>query len=190
MYFEVYIRHFYHLKYIQYTTISVSIQGSIAFWQCDIYSNKWEENITIWTRRQIMMMFISLITPTGEIFSSSIHRYFFAFQSFYTFFPLSPLHANPGGVEDAHQSQYPLQDVSDDIRGHAEGSDLRQSFRLDVSNCALCFIYQRLEGSHDKKTDMYIGKEVLSTLNMASMKTAEASSMDVCQFYVYMYAFF
>ena len=65
--------------------------------------------------------------------------------------PLSPLHADPGGVKDAHQSQHPLQDVSDDIRGHTEGADLRQSFWLDVSHCTLCFIYQRLEGSNCKQ---------------------------------------
>lgn len=105
-------------------------------------------------------------------------------------FPLSPLHADPGGVEDAHQSQYPLQYISDDIRGHAEGSDFRQSFGLDVSNCTLCFINQRLEGSNDKKIDMYRGKDVLSTVDMASIKTVEASYMYVCQFYVHMYVFF
>lgn len=170
----------------------VLIHGSIAFWQCDIYSNKWEENITIWMRWQIMIMLISLITPTGETLSSSIHPFFCLFSPFIHsshVLPLSPLHADPGGVEDAHQSQYPLQDVSDDIRGHAEGSDLRQSFGLDVSNCTLCFIHQRLEGSNDKKIDMYRGKEVFSTVDMASIKTVEASSMYVCQFYVYMYAF-
>ncbi|TNN31465.1 hypothetical protein EYF80_058383 [Liparis tanakae] len=60
--------------------------------------------------------------------------------------PPSPLHADPGGVEDAHQPQHPLQDVPDDVGRHAERADLRQSFGPDVPHGALRFIDQRLEG--------------------------------------------
>lgn len=58
--------------------------------------------------------------------------------------PFWPLHADPGGIKDAHQSQHSLQDVSDHIRGHAKGADLRQSFRPDVPNSMFGFIHQRL----------------------------------------------
>lgn len=87
-------------------------------------------------------------TPDGRTLSSSTYPCSFVD-------PPPPLHADPGGIKDAHQSQHSLQDDSDDIGGHAQGADLRQCFGLDVSHCTLCLIYQRLQGRNNKETQRW-----------------------------------
>lgn len=72
---------------------------------------------------------------------------------------LSPLHADPGGVEDAHQAEHALQDVSDDLGRHAQRADLRQGLGLDVSHRALCFVHQRLRGSDKRREGCRRGEE-------------------------------
>lgn len=119
--------------------------------------------------QKVLKILASLITTIRLTFPPSNHPSLspsicLPFYTFFPHLPLSPLHADPGGVEDAHQSQHALQDVSDDIRGHSEWADLRQRFGLDVSNCTLCFIYQRLGGSNDKKREGCRGKEGISEL--------------------------
>lgn len=60
----------------------------------------------------------------------------------------SPLHADPGSVKNTHEPQHALQDVSDDVGGHAQRSDLRQGLRLDVAHRSLGLFHQGLQQTH------------------------------------------